>query len=134
MTDNYKEEEKLLNNIVCKNATPKDTDKKLKLMIYYKNKKLRQHFIKNNVTSTKEDNNVVYQYTCSYAGCHSSTYIGYTTNLLNQRMKQHYYSGSIRDHHNKFHDRRVTYEEILTNTKIIARRKNKYELRIEEAI
>ena len=83
MTDNYKEEEKLLNNIVYKNVTSKDTDKKLKLMIYYKNRKLRQLFIKNNVTSTKEDNNVVYQYTCSYAGCHSSKYIGYTTNLLN---------------------------------------------------
>ena len=99
MTENYKEEEKLLQNITSRNIAPKDNNKKIRLKIYYKNKKLRQQFIKNGVSSTKEDNNVVYQYTCSYAGCHSSTYIGYTTNLLTQRMKQHFYSGSIREHH-----------------------------------
>jgi hypothetical protein len=134
MSDNYKEEEKELETIINRNIKPKDETKKIKLYIYYKNKKLKQLFIKNGVASSQEDNNVVYQYTCSYAGCHSSKYIGYTTNLLTCRMKQHYYSGSIREHHNQLHDRRVTYNEILENTKVISRRGTKEELRIEEAI
>jgi hypothetical protein len=49
-------------------------------------------------------------------------------------MKQHYYSGSIREHHSNFHNRRITYQEIIENTKVISRRGTKEELRIEEAI
>ena len=53
MTDNYKEEEKQLEAIVTKNIAPRDHSKEVKLMIYYKNKKLKQLFIKNCVTSSK---------------------------------------------------------------------------------
>jgi hypothetical protein len=81
----------------------------------------------------KEDN-VVYQYTCNWEGCSSSKYVGYTTNKLSIRMKQHYYSGSIKKHHINEHDHKISYDEIYNNTIILEKRPTRYELQIEEAL
>ena len=51
-------------------------DRKIKLAIFYKSRKLSNFFIKNKVHSRSEDINdrhyVVYQYTCNRVGCEST--------------------------------------------------------------
>ena len=53
------------------------------LKIYYKNKKVRSLFIRNNPHVTSE-NHVVYQYTCAKEWCQPNhqSYIGYTTTTV----------------------------------------------------
>ena len=76
-------------------------DMKTKLMIYYKNRKLRNLFIRNNLNPPTEQFNVVYKYTCNQVQCTSAhiTYIGHTKTTLKERFKQH---SSIKKHFKDF--------------------------------
>ena len=85
MSQQDKQEEKNLRNIVNNFISPSH-DRSLTIAIYYKNTKLRQLFIKNNLHQ-ETNSHVVYQYTCPIDGCNlSQIYIGYTTTSLKQRM------------------------------------------------
>ena len=128
MVSTYKQEEEQLRNVISKSILPHNEEKKIKLLIFYKNKKLRQLFIKNNCSPDKKEDKVVYQYSCNQEGCHTSSYVGYTTNQLSVRMKQHSYNGSIKKHHLNFHNRNIKYEEIYDNTKVLEMRPTRYEL------
>ena len=77
---------------------------------------------------------MVYQYTCSKAGCHSSNqnqYIGYTTGTLKERMIQHQ---SIKKHHSNLHKSKIGYKDILKDIKILCKKNNKQELVLAEAL
>ena len=102
MCKNYKVEEKHLNSIISKNVKPSNDNDKLKLVIYYKTRKLKELFIKNKPTTSKSIANrhhVVYAYSCTLEGCNASPkYIGYTTCTIDERFRMHAQNGSIKKH------------------------------------
>ena len=138
MTNNYKQRENQLRKIINNNIKEKTINSKINLQIYYKNMKLKDLVLspKTKSSATEETSNVVYQYTCPHSGCKAteSTYIGYTTNTVKVRMQQHYTSGAIRKHYEEEHKIRPTKENILENTKIIRKGKNKEDLMLMEAL
>ena len=68
MSNTYKQVEKELKKIVHDYIIEQE-NKELKLLIYYRNKKVKNLFIKNNMHAPKEPFNVVYQYTCDQVPC-----------------------------------------------------------------
>ena len=134
MSQQYKQEEKNLRNIVNNFISPSH-DRSLTIAIYYKNTKLRQLFIKNNLHQDTSNSHVVYQYTCPMDGCNpSQIYIGYTTTSLKQRMTAHTQNGGIRTHQQTVHQRKIKTAEILEHTKVLYRNQDKIELQIMEAL
>ena len=132
MSNNYKQEEKTLRRIIQTHVKPTHMNNEIKPEIFYKIKKLKNLVIKNNCHPRTNDAGVVYQFNCKEAGC-SSSYIGYTTNILRDRINQHLYNGSIKDHMLAVHNEIVTHE-IINNTKILSRKQTKQELLINEAL
>ena len=134
MTSTYKMEEKKLRKIVEKYVKPTNKEKTINLRIYYKNRKLKNILIKNNHQQPSEDNaRVVYSFSCNEIGCNSS-YIGYTTNKLRDRLLQHTYNGSIKDHFLMTHNKTINLQLLIDNTKVIERKPTKQELIINEAL
>ena len=141
MSNNYKTDEKQLRNIITTHTQPSRADKKIKFIIYYKNKKLSNLLIKNN--SHSETNNiakqhhVVYQYTCTRDGCNATQkYIGYTTCTLQDRFRMHtQQSSSIKKHLQQHHSiQKVTTAELLKDVTIIQNASSKRDLIITEAL
>ena len=86
MTSYYKIEEKQLQQIIHNNIKSAISDVHVKLLIYYKNKKLKILLISNN-NHKYEEQNVVYQFTCEREPCNQDQfYIGYTTTTVKSRM------------------------------------------------
>ena len=141
MTLNYKQDEKQLKTILSKNLKPIDSNKKIRLVIYYKSKKLKNLFIKNNVHSknreTGQQHHCVYQYSCSRDGCNSTqTYIGYTTCTIFNRFKMHTQnSSSIKKDLSDLHQKnKISAADLILNTKILKSVPCKRELLITEAL
>ena len=132
MTGTYKMTEKEINKIITQNVKP-NSDAKLKLFIYYKNKKLRQLFIKNNPQKSNESHHVIYKYTCDQAQCTAAhaNYIGHTTTTLKERFKQH---SSIKKHFQSIHKRNITGSEMMKNVEVLCRASDKRTLSILEAL
>ena len=61
----------------------------VKLNIYYKSRKVKHLFIRNNSNKPDQPFNVVYQYTCNQGECTTSqsTYIGHTRTTIKERFK-----------------------------------------------
>ena len=57
-------EEKQLRDIIQRNLAPSDNNTKIKLHIYYRNKKLKNLIVHNRFHKATEQFGVVYQYTC----------------------------------------------------------------------
>jgi hypothetical protein len=136
MTSAYLHQEKVLKQIISKYIQPTENDTTINTTIYSKNRKLSHLLIKNSPqrpTTLHLQSNVVYSYNCN-AGCNASNYIGYTTNTLGTRMRQHSYSGAIRKHHEEVHGERIKYNEIINNTSILQRLRMRSDLLIMEAI
>ena len=139
MSSQHKQEEVNIRKIIDANIEPRD-EYRIKLNVYYKSRKLKNLFIKNN--PHKNNNNrsrVVYQYTCdtNADGCqpsNPSVYIGYTTTLLKQRMTMHAQTGSIKNHHATHHNHKITTAEIMECIKIRHSSNDKQELLIAEAL
>ena len=135
MTSHYKMDEKRLNSIISEHLEVIDKTKKIKLVVYYKTRKLKNLLIKNNPSKPilTEEHHVVYQYTCKEDRCSSidSRYIGYTTTTLKSRMVQH---KSIKSYLNKEHQRSIGYKKILNNIKVIFRSPFVTDLLIAEAL
>jgi len=138
MSSDYKIKENKLKKIIKQNLKPTDRSDQIQLTIFYKTKKLKNLLISNNVkpTSLEDQCNVVYKYNCPDDGCSSteSIYIGYTTNTLKTRMSQHHYYGSIRKHSEEKHKIRISYDNIIRNTKNLKKDQNKEDLIILEAL
>ena len=54
-----------------------------------------------------------------------SEYIGMTKTTLKKRLDAHYYNGNIQEHHNLYHKKKITKENLQENT-IIIEKENKY--------
>ena len=133
MTENYKQVEKELQTVIRRNIQPANQRSEVQLLIYYRNRKLKELFIKNNSNPSQEKYNVVYKYSCDQVQCNSvhACYIGYTTTTLKDRMKQH---ASIKKHYREKHNQNITGSQMLQNTTVIARYQNKQDLIIAEAL
>ena len=133
MTYNYKQVEKELQTIIKRNIKPTASSSSVNLRIYYKNKKLKDLLIKNNMNPSKEQYNVIYKYNCNEVQCTTAqaAYIGHTTTTLKERMKQH---ASIKKHHPEVHNQNITSSTMLAHTSVIAKFNNKQDLTIAEAL
>ena len=105
----------------------------MKINIYYKNKKVKNLFIKNNPNKPEQHFNVVYQYTCEQGQCTTSQpkYIGHTTTTIKERFKQH---TAIKKHYREVHNSNITGSEMQRNITILATDHNKQDLAILEAL
>ena len=138
MTPAYREDERAIRTIITQNVAPTDPDTKLQLVIYYKNAKSRQLAMKNNETRTPslKATNVVYAFKCTHGDCKLRTnarYIGQTTTTPSRRLTMHLQNGAIAKHMRDAHDRDVTRQELIQNTKILAHEHNRKRLIILEA-
>lgn len=134
MTDTYKIAEKEIQKIVHQDVVPTHPNSDLKLFIYYKNKKLKSLFIKNNTNRSTEIFNVVYRYQCDEVHMYNAQntyYIGHTTTTIKERIKQH---TSIKKHHRDHHNCNITGSQILPNVSVLAKLNNKVDLVIMEAL
>ena len=134
MNSQYKQDENNLTRIINNNIQPV-ANNKIKLCIYYKNRKLSQLLIKNNINPTPDDNHVVYAYTCPKAECQpAKLYVGYTQTSLKQRVIMHAQSGSILSHNIQTHQHKIKTKEILEHTTVIYKSPHKQELQLAEAL
>ena len=121
-----------------KNVNPRNSEDKIELIIYYKNRKTANMIMRN---STQEKNklkanNVVYMYKCSHEGCklRNTTYVGLTTTSLSRRLTCHLQSGAPRDHALEAHNTPLTRSELVNNTEILAKETCKLKLQVKEAV
>ena len=132
MTSNYKQVEKELTTIINSNIETTN-EAKLKFNIYYKSRKVKNLFIRNNPNKPDQPFNVVYQYTCNQGECtiSQSTYIGHTRTTIKERFKQH---AAIKKHHQQIHNNNITGSQMLPYVIILATEHNKQDLAILEAL
>ena len=120
----YKEEERIIKQIVRRNVSPTDQDKKIDLIIYYKSKKTSHLLLKNSPRENKqpsEKSHVVYRFSCKQGNCESlnTTYIGMTTTKLSRRLTYHLTAGAPKNHMKNHHNTTLTREILIENTEII---------------
>ena len=132
MTSNYQQYEKNLRNIIFSNVKPAP-DRKLLLQIFYKSRKLKNLFVKNNVNKPEHESSLIYKYTCKKMPCTEADafYIGLTTVTLKERFKQH---RSVKKHFHAIHKEDITCSEMLRDVSVIAKCPNKQDLPILEAL
>ena len=136
MSSNYKQVEENLKKIIQQNISSNEASRDINLIIYYKSNKVRNLFIKNNLHKVNKEkrSHVVYLYTCSQDECQLSSYIGYTECALVDRMRMHAQQGSILKHNSQRHQKKITTNEILHDTKILRHFNSKDDLTIAEAL
>ena len=133
MTNYYKNEEKHLQKIIPKFIKPKEPDKIVKLLIYYKTRKIKNLLINKNLSHIDNKDHIVYEFTCPENRCNAvSNYIGCSTNTLIERMKQHTREGSIKRHMEEENNKNL--DICIENTNIIGRNNNRKELLILESL
>ena len=140
MTKAYKVDERVLKNIIKTNVKPTNETDTIQLVIYYKNRKVSNLVMKNNMNAKKDPKqktNVVYKFDCPNEDCQlrgKCSYIGVTTTTLSRRMTMHLADGAPKTHMKKEHNRTITRQDLTQNTQIIATSSNKKKLHILEAI
>ena len=133
-SNTYKMEKMKLRDVIEKYVQPSNKERTINLNIYYKNRKLKNILMKNNHEQPSEDNaRVVYAFSWNETGCNSS-YIGYKIYRLRDRLLQHTYNGSIKDHFLMTHNKTINLQLLIDNTKVIERKPTKQELIINEAL
>ena len=132
MSSQYKQEESNMKKILKEHITPKP-DSKLKISIYYKNRKLSNLLIQNKVVKDDSGSHVVYKYVCGE--CEPPMYyVGYTTTTLKQRALAHTQNGSIKTHNKETHNKKIITSDVIPHMKAIFKSPLKIELQIAEAI
>ena len=119
------------------NVKPVDVNDTVSLRIYYKNKKLKNLFIRNKTSSSEisDRHHVVYLYSCNREGCSSSTYIGYTTCTVAERFRMHTQNGSIKNHLMECHgENRTPKKQLIECVSILFTSNSLGYLRMTEAI
>lgn len=137
MTSQYKQDEHRLKQIISDYTAPTEENNHINLTIYYKSKKLKNLFIRNNSRKIEDSkkSHLVYQYSCPNEGCSPSTlYVGYTECALVDRMRNHTQSGSIMTHNRETHGTKLSTNDILEQTTILRHFHKKDDLLIAEAL
>ena len=137
MHDNYKQDEKIIKDIIYNNmevASP--SSHQLKLHIYYKNKMTHNLVYRNSPSSggILQRKNVVYKFTCPHPHNHPDTYIGHTRTTLSRRLSMHTQGGSLHAHFIKVHGCKPNKKLLGDNTEIISYDTDPNRLKIKEAL
>ena len=135
--NNYKLDEKVIEDIIDKNTKCTDDRKKIKVIFYYKNRKSANYVMKNNMNTsptTLQQTNVVYKFTCPLPHSQAVEYVGLTTTTLSRRLTCHAQNGSILNHFEESHNSKPTRDQLTINTSIVAKENDKYKLAIKEAL
>ena len=87
----YKKNEKIIKDIVKRNAKTTDINSKLTLIIYYCNTKVNNLIKVNNLTRNADKlykSNAIYEVTCTHGDCEfpNTSYIGQTRNSIFTRL------------------------------------------------
>ncbi|XP_050699344.1 uncharacterized protein LOC126986892 [Eriocheir sinensis] len=135
----YKEDERVITQIVRRNVKPSDPNKQVKLVIYYTTKKTSHLLLKNTPSKEIESlqkSHVIYRFTCNQGNCEvlSSTYVGMTTTRLSRRLTFHLASGAPKKHLKKQHRINITREMLENNTEILTTCPDTRRLPILEAL
>ena len=95
---NYKLDERVLKEIVQRNTRAIDSNKKLNLIIFYRNTKTHNLVMKNNLLPPPkplQKTNVIYEFQCPIShGYVTDRYVGMTQNTLSKRLTFHLQKGS----------------------------------------
>ena len=124
MSQSYKVDERAIREIISSCVTCTDTEKDVVLIIYYKNKKVSNLFMKNNLQATHtklKRTNVVYRFSCPEVDCRplQVDYVGATTTTLSRRLTMHLADGAPKVHMHDKHQRHLTRKDLTENTDII---------------
>jgi hypothetical protein len=139
MTSGYKADERILHSIVHNNIV-NVTNNKIKLLIYYKNKKIQNLVMNNNPckkTGVFQETNVVYKFSCNREGCRllpNMDYIGLTTTTLSRRLTCHLQSGGPKNHLMEAHNETITRTVLEECTSVVMRCPDANRLAIAEAL
>ena len=134
----YKKDENVLREIVRRNVSTTNTNDKLQLLIYYRNKKTSNLVMRNNLIKEPllKSTDVIYVYKCPFGDCKlrkNANYIGQTSTTLSRRLTCHLQSGAPQNHTETVHSRRLTRRDLVDNTTILARQPDRRRLIIMEA-
>ena len=140
MNKAYKTDERIIKSIILNNVKCRNPEDRLNLIISYKNKKISNPFMKNNLTQDKsalKQTNVIYQFNCPVEDCallpHAS-YIGMTRTSLSRRLTMHLQTGNIKTHMQQSHNSALSREQLVNNTKILQHCQDPYKLQTYEAL
>ena len=140
MSTAYKEEEKVLRDIITRNCTPVKPTDKLRLTIYYKSPKVSSLVMNNNISKDHamlKMTNVVYEFKCPFGECArqpNSSYIGHTTTTLSRRITMHLQEGAPKHHVLTKHKTTLQRHTIVDNTRVLVKNSNKRKLKVLEAV
>ena len=114
---------------------------KIKLCIYYKNKKIKDCIMKNNMTNSTvvhaDKSHLIYEFICPERECQSlkESYIGLTSCTLRERFINHRNKGSIFAHYFQKHGgQKPEVDKIVKATNILYHCDKKIDLHIFEAL
>ena len=130
---NMVNDQKTIRKIFNEHIKSKNEQKVIDVALYYRPKKIETCFSTRLRRPDMERHNVVYQFTCNEESCNAS-YIGYTTNMLLTRGKQHKYAPSKINKHFKDIHKKSPDNTILEHFKIIYQGNNEYDIRIAECM
>ena len=135
---NYKQDERILKDIIFNNTKSVNENDKLKIIFYYKSPKANNYIMKFNPHPPSQQlqrNNVVYQFQCPMQHDNQpKIYIGHTRCSLARRLDSHSQRGSIKQHFAEDHDCKITKQQLYDNTSIIATASDKQRLIIKESL
>ena len=135
----YKEDERIMRQIIKRNVTPTDPQKRISFTIYYKNKKTSNLLMRNSPKreiDKMQQSHVIYRYSCNQGDCETlpSIYIGMTTMRLSRRLSYHLSAGAPMMHSKRKHGTKLTRKRLEDNTQILTTCKNDRRLPILEAL
>ena len=137
MHQNYRIEERVIKDIIRNNSKPIDLDQHLNIIFYYKKPRCSNLIMKNNLaikSTPLQKTNVIYSFSCPSPHCKADQYIGLTQTTLSRRLTMHAQAGSILQHFKTKHKTKPTRQQLVDNTKILAKAESRYKLAIKEAL
>ena len=131
----FNSDKKRLNHILRSHVQPANDNSSVSVVTYYRPNKISSQFSTRVRAESSDRTNVVYNFTCGENACNAS-YIGYTSQTLVNRIKQHKYkSSSICKHYMYDHDTMPPKLPEFNNCfKIIYSSEHVINLKIVEAI
>ena len=138
MSSAYKVDERAIRDIILNNVTCTNPADKLRMTIYYQNRKTSQLLIRNSpeCRDPLKRTNVIYQFACPHEDCRLRpvNYIGVTSTSLSRRLTMHLREGAPHDHMTQHHNAKLTRKHLVDNTCIIKSQRCTARLLIHEAL
>ena len=116
----YRKDEIALRCIIKDNVKVKNVEDSIQLIIYYKTRKTRDLFMKNNLGPKVRDlakTHAVYEYRCQLDACkhlpkYKTAYDGLTTCTISRRLSNHLQKGAILEHCLSVHHKKISRKDL----------------------